>query len=451
MFGQTIAIARNTFVESIRQPIFFVLVMAAGLMQVFNTLLSSYSMGYTEKTEVSGDDKMLLDMGLATVMVCATLLAAFIATSVVSREIENKTALTVISKPVGRPLFVLGKYLGVSASILVAGVIMLVFFLFAIRHAVMSTARDTLDGPVLLFGSTAVLLAIALGIWGNYFYGWVFSSTCIGALLPLSIIAYLLTQMMSKEWEWQSLATGFKPQVLLASGAVLLALMVLTSVAVACSTRLGQVMTIVVCAGAFMLGLLSNHLLGRQAFDNKQVAVVTDTGTHRLDTESMTKAGNWVILVLKNPPSPELKVGDPVYYGPNPSGVGLPVPPQGAFVGDAKNPADVMRDGNGPALVVRDIDPALNRYTLVNVGGLNISRLPEKGDYVFTRPTGGSIAARAAWAMIPNFQFFWLVDAITQGNAITSRYLGLLGFYSVAQIAAFLSLGVFLFQRRDVG
>ncbi|MFM9957175.1 MAG: ABC transporter permease [Phycisphaerales bacterium] len=451
MHGQLFAIARNTFVESLRQPIFFILVMTAGIMQVFNTLLSAYSMGYTEKTEVSADNKLLLDMGLATVMVCATLLAAFVATSVVSREIENKTALTVISKPVGRPLFVLGKYLGIAAAILVASVIMLVFFLFAIRHAVMSTARDTVDGPVVLFGSTALLIAIGLGIWGNFFYGWVFPSTCIGALLPLMLLAYGLTLLISKDWQWQPIMTDIKPQIMIASGGVLLSLMVLTAIAVACSTRLGQVMTIVVAAGFFVLGLLSNHLLGRPAFDNRPLGEVASVQAERLDTQQMDKAGNFITITLKKPPSPEFKPGQQLYYGPNPNGVGMVVPLQGKFEGDPANGEQVFSAKSTPAIVVRDAKPDGVTYVLVNVNNHPVQRPPEAGDHIFTRPTGGSVPARAAWSVIPNLQFFWMVDAVTQGNPISFRYLGLLAMYSLAQIIAFLSFGVLLFQRRDVG
>lgn len=451
MPGQLFAIARNTFVESMRQPIFFVLVMVAGIMQVFNTLLSSYSLGYTEKTEVSGDNKMLLDMGLATVMVCATLLAAFVATSVVSRELENKTALTVISKPVGRPLFVLGKYLGIAASIMVAAVIMLVFFQFAIRHAVMSTARDTVDGPVVLFGTTALLVALALGIWGNFFYGWVFSSTCIGTLLPLSLVAYGLTLMISKEWAWQAISTDFKPQIMIASGGVLLSLLVLTAIALACSTRLGQVMTIVVAAGFFMLGLLSNHMLGRPSFDNRQIGRIASVEAHRLDTQNLDKAGNFISITLKTPPSPQLMVGQSVYYGPNPNGVGLAVPVQQPFEGDPNNSDTVFSSKSTPALVVREVKPDATTYTLVNINNLAVERSPEPGDYLFTRPTGGSLLARSAWGVIPNLQLFWMVDAVTQGSPISPRYLVLLAGYSAAQIAVFLSFGVMLFQRRDIG
>src|SRR4051812_2488749 len=67
MLLQILTIARNTFVESIRQPILFVLVMICGVLQLFNTWSAAFAMGYTESGEVSGDNKMLLDIGLATV------------------------------------------------------------------------------------------------------------------------------------------------------------------------------------------------------------------------------------------------------------------------------------------------------------------------------------------------------------------------------------------------
>ncbi|MEX2079972.1 MAG: ABC transporter permease subunit, partial [Dehalococcoidia bacterium] len=137
---QTLTIARNAFVESIRQPIFFVLVMLGSFLQVLSTWTSAFSMGYGDSAEVSGDNKFLLDIGLGTVFVFGTLLAAFMATAVISREIERKTVLTVVSKPVPRPVVVIGKFLGVSWAILVGVTIMLVALLLGIRHGVMSTA-----------------------------------------------------------------------------------------------------------------------------------------------------------------------------------------------------------------------------------------------------------------------------------------------------------------------
>src|SRR5690606_13376871 len=116
MLRQLLNIARNTAVESIRQPIFVVLVLLGGVMMALNVPLSANTM------EVGGlgDNKMLYDMGMSTIAIVGVLLAAFTATGVLSREIENKTVLTVVSKPVSRPVFVLGKFLGVAAAIMLS-------------------------------------------------------------------------------------------------------------------------------------------------------------------------------------------------------------------------------------------------------------------------------------------------------------------------------------------
>lgn len=448
MFGQALSIARNTFLEAIRQPIFFILLLVGGGLQIVNTLLSAFSMGFTEEREVFGDDKLLFDMGLATVVVCCTLLAAFIATSVLSREIENKTALTVISKPVGRPAFVLGKYMGVSAAILVAATILIVFFLFAIRHKVMSTARDTLDGPVVLFGSFAVLLSIGLAIWGNYFYGWVFSSTAVFTMLPAVLVAYAITLSVSKKWEFQPITTDLKPQVMLASACAVVAVMVLTSVAVAASTRLGQVMTIVVCAGVFMMGLLSNHLLGRHAFMNRPIGIIQSV--ENPDNLTMSRAGDTVRLTLKGPAKVELKPGMSVYFGPDPSGLGIAVPEHERFSADFNEAVNVRGPSASPALIIRSLD-ADKTLTLLNTGNLAVSRPPRAGDYLFDKPTRSHWPSRAAWSIVPNLQVFWLVDAVTQGHTIPGRYVALVAGYGASQILVFLGLAVFLFQRRDVG
>lgn len=454
MVPQLAAIARNTFVESIRQPVFFILVVGSALLQVFNVLLSAYSMGYTEKTEVSGDDKLLLDIGLATVFVCCTLLAAFVATNVLSREIERRTVLTVISKPIPRPLFVLGKYFGVSGAILVAGIGMSVLFLFALRHGVMSTVRDPVHGPVVAFGLIAVMASIGLGIWGNYFYGWVFSSTATTALVPLLVVGYVVALNFDPHWKVIPIGTDFKPEISKACCIVLLALMVITAVAVAASTRLGQVMTIVVCAGVFLAGLMSNHLLGRHAFQNQQIGVISAVDLGRPPV-GLDRAGDTATITLDAVARGVFEVGDPVFYGPNPSGIGVAVPNAEAFpeatTARLSDQAVVRSAQQRPTLVVRSYDREADTITVVNVNNLRVQRPPQAGDYVFQRPTRRNTAAWAAWSAVPNLQFFWLVDAITQGHAIPWRYVGLVTAYAGVQITGLLTVAVMLFQRRDVG
>ena len=78
-------------------------------------------------------------------------------------------------------------------------------------------------------------------------------------------------------------------------------------------------------------------------------------------------------------------------------------------------------------------------------------RPPLPGDYVFVTPTTVNSVAMIAWVTVPNLQFFWLLDAVTQNRPIPPPYIVLVTIYGIAQIGVFLSLAVLLFQKRDVG
>jgi ABC-2 type transport system permease protein len=451
MLGQILTIARNTFVESIRQPVFILLVLICGVAQLFNTWGAGFSMGISDSAEVSGDNKLLLDIGLSTVFVCGTLLAAFIATAVISREIENRTILTVVSKPVARPTVVIGKYVGVSGAILIAVITMLLFLLMGVRHGVMSTASDLLDGPVLVFSFAAVGLAVLLGAWCNYLYGWPFSQTAVLLLLPFMILAYILVLLLNKEWAFQPISKDFKPQITLACYALTLAILVLTAVAIAASTRLGQVMTIVVCSGVFLFGLLSNYFLGQYAYVNKSIGVIKEA-TPAHTTQALFRAlGDTYTITLEGDPDLSMRPGTSFYYGASPNGSDLAVPAFPAFAGDPSRTEDLRGEQTPPAIVVtqrqgRDL-------TIQNIGGrpLGIRRAPRAGDYVFVTPTQRNTAAAAIWSALPNMQYFWLLDAISQNTKIPLSHVRMLTGYALAQIAAFLALGTVLFQKRDVG
>jgi hypothetical protein len=212
---------------------------------------------------MTDDQRMFIDLGLATVFLCGALLAAFIATNVLGREIENRTALTVISKPVNRPIFVLGKYLGVAGALLVAMAYMSFVFLLAEQHTVLQTVRDPIHAPVVIFSTFAALIGVGVGIWCNYFYDKVFGSTVICITTPLAGLAYLFSLMFRPDFSWQPMSQGFKPQLWIALGALTIAILVLSAVAVAASTRLGQVLTLCVTVGVFLLGMMSDWTFGR--------------------------------------------------------------------------------------------------------------------------------------------------------------------------------------------
>jgi len=451
MLLQILTIARNTFVESIRQPIFFVVVMLSGILQVLNTWNTGFSMGYTDSGEVSGDNKLLLDIGMATVFICGMLLAAFVATSAVSREIERKTVLTVVSKPIARPVVILGKYAGVAGAILVATVTMLVFLLYGIRHGVMSTAADTVDGPVLTFGLSAVAIAILIGIWCNYFYGWYFAQTTMLTLLPLGLIAYFLILLFSKKWAVQPLATDFKLQIAIACACLTMAILVLTAVATAASTRFGQVMTIVVCAGVFMLGLMSNHFLGRRAFQNRAIATIGSAAPVDDEQADFRTPGDTYTIQLAGEPRAAIVPGAGFYYGPSANGFPMATARFKPFTGDPSDARQLLGSDAAPGIIVTAAD-GLN-VTIRHAGAraLRVYAPPKPGDFVFSTWTRVGPGALAAWTVVPNMQFFWLLDAVTQNQLIPIRHMALVAGYGVLQIAGFLSLGVMLFQTRDVG
>lgn len=449
MIFQALAIARNAFVESLRQPVVFVLVALSGVLQLLNTWSSAFSMGLSETGEVEGDNKMLLDIGMGTIFVIAMLLAGFIATAVLSREIQNRTILMVIAKPISRPVVVIGKYLGVAGALLVATLPMLIFLLMGIRHGVMSTAADELDGPVLLFTLGSAALSLGLAAWANFYYGWSFSQTAV-VLLAISMpVGYLCVLAIGKKWGLQPMGSDFKPQITLACLCLTMAVLVLSAVATAASTRLGQVMTIVVCAGVFLAGLLSNQALGRFAFQNEPVGRIAHVEALDPTREDLRQPGTVLRVDLTEAPAKPIRPGAVFWYASSPGGFPMSVADLAEFGGDPGNLA-ALNDTDAPAtIVVTESDE--RSLTVRSVGRPRVILPPRDEDYVFPSATRIRPIVLAAWAVVPNLHYFWLLDAVTQNVRVPGSHVALVVFYGLAQVGAFLSLAVVLFQRRDVG
>jgi ABC-2 type transport system permease protein len=468
MISTALTIARNTLMEALRQPVVLLLILINGVLNVLTTWSTGFSMGYrSELGEVGGDAKLLLDVTMGSVFLCSMLLAAFVATSAVSREIENKTVLTVVSKPVGRPSVILGKYLGIAGTLLIGLIPMLLFLLAAIRHDVMSTASDSVDAPVVVYMLSAVGFSLVLGTATNYLYGWSFPQVSVVSMVPLTVLAYILILLTSPEWRLQSLSTDIKPQIMIALGSLTMAILVLGAIATAASTRLGQVMTIVVCAGVFVLGLLSNHLFASRAFLNEPIAQVGAADAPN-DGEAVFDApGIEYLVTFKAPPTAELVPGTKVYFAASPNGVGMAVPtspplPTDSSLADEGGENEIVRAarpfdpsdlrGSHPgAVVITGSDDLTYTIEVVGRGDLTPSRPPQADDFFFVETTRVSPLPLAAWSLIPNMQNFWLLDAITQANAIPLSHLWLVLLYGMLQITAMLSLAVLLFEGRDVG
>jgi hypothetical protein len=253
MLAQTSIIARNTFTESIRQPVFVIVTLLGTVLPVFAAASSALTL--------DDDNKLLIDMVLMSMYMLGTITAALVASSVLSREINNKTVLTVISKPIARPAFIVGKFIGVTAAVGVAYWVWLIVSLMCVRHGVMSTAADKHDMVVITLSVVAFLIAGAIAVWGNYFYNWVFASRFSVLLAVTLTLAYLIVLVVNRKWELQPIAHEFTEeegrlvQVLIAAALVFEALIVTCAVAIAGSTRLGWVGTLLLCGGVFFLGI----------------------------------------------------------------------------------------------------------------------------------------------------------------------------------------------------
>ena len=91
-----------------------------------------------------GDDiRMFKDSGVTLIMVLGIVQAVWSAGTSVSEEIEGRTALTVLSKPVSRRSFILGKYAGIMMSVLVLFTIISAVFLILMSYKPIYDARET--------------------------------------------------------------------------------------------------------------------------------------------------------------------------------------------------------------------------------------------------------------------------------------------------------------------
>ena len=262
------AIGRTTFLQTIRQPIYGVLILVTFALLAMTLPLSGWS---ASSDSGRSDQKMMETIGLSTLMISGLLISAFSAAAALGREIEDKTALTVSAKPVTRATFVMGKYFGVLAAVILAYYLCGLAFLMTVRHGVMPTVRDPFDWPVIVLGLSALGLTLIVAVIGNLMFNWTFTSASIWAMTILGSIAMGVVAFVGKGWVIVEFGHDIPPQLLMAMALMLMAVAVFSAIAVAASTRLGQVMTLLICFGIFFLGSIHRSLFGP---DTQEIFIV---------------------------------------------------------------------------------------------------------------------------------------------------------------------------------
>lgn len=200
MAPKVAAISFSTFKTEVSQPL-YLLVLLLGVIFILGTIYVPYN--------TFGEDiKMYKDSGLTLIRVLAIFLAIWAASKSVAEEIEGRTALTVLSKPVGRRQFVLGKFTGIALAIGVLFIILGLWFFVWTAYKPIYDYQEAAKGiaewtecyqesvylipglflcflEVLIFVAISVAISTRFGILANFLI--CFSIYVLGHLTPLIV------------------------------------------------------------------------------------------------------------------------------------------------------------------------------------------------------------------------------------------------------------------------
>jgi len=172
--SRLIAVAANTFRETVRERVLYNLVFFAVLMTLSGLLLGQLS--------IRQDEKILKDIGLASMDLFGTLIAVFIGTGLVSKEIERRSLYPLLAKPLGRGEFFLGKFAGLAFTLLVnLGVMTAGLYLTLVL-----TGRGA--DPVLLAAVYPLFLGFLLVVAFAMLFSTLSSSSALAAVFTVGVV-----------------------------------------------------------------------------------------------------------------------------------------------------------------------------------------------------------------------------------------------------------------------
>jgi ABC-type transport system involved in multi-copper enzyme maturation permease subunit len=167
---RVLAIASNTYRESIRDKVLYNLILFALIM-----ILSSLALG---QLTLGNEDKVILDLGLSSISIFGTLIAIFVGIGLVYKELEKRTVYALLAKPVHRHELIMGKYLGLLFTLFVNLAIMTV----GLDLALLYTGHIGLGGYLRIFPAVYVIfLSLALVTALALFFS-TFSTPALSAL-----------------------------------------------------------------------------------------------------------------------------------------------------------------------------------------------------------------------------------------------------------------------------
>jgi ABC-type transport system involved in multi-copper enzyme maturation permease subunit len=173
--GQTLAIARNAFREAVRDRVLYNLVLFVLLLIAGAIFLGELSAGQ--------EAKIIVDLGLSAMLLFGAFIAIFVGVGLVYKEIERRTLYAILSKPIGRGQFLLGKYLGLCLTLLINVLVMgigLSLALIFVRRGWNPLALQIWPAIFLIYFELMIITAVAL-LFSS------FSSPALSALLTFFV------------------------------------------------------------------------------------------------------------------------------------------------------------------------------------------------------------------------------------------------------------------------
>ena len=460
MFTVLYQVAKNTFREALREPIFLlVLLSALSLIGLF-PLFSMFTFRVQER--------LVIDSAMATTMIFGWGIAVLISSYAISREIDNGTALLLLSKPVQRPVFIVAKILGIVGAVTVFWFITAVASLISLRVA---ADQFRFDEPLFYSYFGAILLAMIFAGIHNYVNHSSFPMMAVVFLCALLPIVAIAGNFMKYDGERPGLAWYIVPALLL----ILFSVWSMASLATTLSTRFNLIGNLMICTVLFLAGLMSDYLLGRHVRESWYDSVPKGKGTLWMSsyTFAPTEMGvsRWKL--------PEKVDAGEAFI------VWSDVEKASSLPAMGKEPEKIWQDGEGWKNDVNDVpgiplwmaryDTVSQKWDVVRIRNersmvpanakgmearftayvfrrsVNPPRTPYGGTYYEPVPDPGSMVATALYAIIPNWQLFWMADALEQKAAIPAEYLFYGIAYAVVMIAFLMVLAVLLFGSREVG
>ena len=165
-------IAVNTLREAVRNRLLYTLLFFAVTMIGFSVLIASLS--YVE------GERIIQDVGLASIRLFSVGIAIFVGIGLIHGEVERRTIYTILSKPVTRPEFLLGKFLGLLAMVWLQ--LLLMALAFAAVSLLAGAELDLGHGAALLLAGIELMVIVAVATLFSSF-----TTPILSALFTLGI------------------------------------------------------------------------------------------------------------------------------------------------------------------------------------------------------------------------------------------------------------------------